>query len=163
MPIDYACPSQRLKYMVEDSETSALISCRSLWATNSFNYPADNLVAEEVTDVVEAYPSDNFTSLGGNSLLAMKFSTLLRVQGIKISTTKILQLITFKFERKISSRFVNSQVARSLKKEPVDSRKSPTNFKQMTIAKLQIPPDMHIHSKNFEPKMVFVHTGNGSS
>ena len=50
------------------------------------------LVAEEITDTVEAYPSYNFTSLGGNSLLAMKFSTLLRSQGIKISTPQILKL-----------------------------------------------------------------------
>ena len=41
------------------------------------------LVAEEVTDTVEAYPSDNFTPLDGSSLLAMNFSTLLRAQGIK--------------------------------------------------------------------------------
>ena len=50
-----------------------------------------------------------------------------------------------------------------LRKEPFDSRKSHTNFKQMSTAKFQIPPDIHIYSKNVEPKMVFVHTGNGSS
>ena len=35
---------QRLKYMVENSEASALISGRSLWAKNSFNYPADKII-----------------------------------------------------------------------------------------------------------------------
>ena len=44
MPMDDAYPSQRLKYMVENSEASALISCRSLWATNSFTYPADKII-----------------------------------------------------------------------------------------------------------------------
>ena len=33
----------------------------------------------------------------------------------------------------------------------------------MTNAKFKVPPDIHIYSKNVESKMVFVHTGNGSS
>jgi len=49
--------------------------------------------AEDVLgDIGMISPSDRFTDLGGNSLLAMKFSTLLRAQGIKASTAQILQL-----------------------------------------------------------------------
>ncbi len=48
--------------------------------------------AQDVIGNVTAYPSDNFTELGGSSLTAMKFSTVLRAQGIKFSTAQILQL-----------------------------------------------------------------------
>ena len=48
--------------------------------------------AQDVIGNVTAYPSDNFTELGGSSLTAMKFSTVLRAQGIKVSTAQILQL-----------------------------------------------------------------------
>ena len=74
----------------------------------------------------------------------------------------VLRKIIVKFGRKISSTSIRER-QEVLRKEPVDSRKSPTNFKQKTSAKFQIPPDIHIYSKNVEPKMVFVHTGNSSS
>ena len=47
---------------------------------------------DAIGNVDVAYPADTFTSLGGTSLTAMKFSTLLRAQGIKITTAQILQL-----------------------------------------------------------------------
>ena len=48
---------------------------------------------EEVLDAsVMISPDDRFTDLGGTSLTAMKYSALLREQGIRISSAQVLQL-----------------------------------------------------------------------
>ncbi|MBR6014004.1 MAG: AMP-binding protein [Selenomonadaceae bacterium] len=62
-----------------DSYSEVLV--RIIWA-----------VEDVIGNIDAAYPHDTFTSLGGNSLMAMKLSILLRSQGIKVSTAQILQL-----------------------------------------------------------------------
>ena len=59
-----------------DSETLA----RVVWA------------AEDVLGITYAEPEDTFTELGGSSITAMKLASLLRPQGIKITTAQILEL-----------------------------------------------------------------------
>lgn len=66
------------------SEEGALYSevlARVIWAAE-----------DTLGDIGGIRPADCFTDLGGNSLLAMKFSTLLRTQGIKATAAQILQL-----------------------------------------------------------------------
>lgn len=48
--------------------------------------------AEDVLGITMAEPEDTFTELGGSSITAMKLASLLRPQGIKITTAQILKL-----------------------------------------------------------------------
>ena len=48
--------------------------------------------AEDVLGITSAEPEDTFTELGGSSITAMKLASLLRPQGIKITTAQILKL-----------------------------------------------------------------------
>ena len=57
VPMDNAYPVERLEYILKDSSTKAVITCRTLWEDKTLNFPADKVIFLDET----AYGESHFT------------------------------------------------------------------------------------------------------